>query len=550
MVFMEQELIQRYADYRRTGGMKAWKFDKYHAEHLLTWLSTKSLSISQLDPNLVNEYLCFRKSLGWRHRTLTAALSVLKGFLNYARSLGIIANDPTGGVCCQWLGFPGGYPAYQGILRDILQKPSVMMKYRLSLFAPYWEEHLRLLLDQGYSKLSIQRVLLFNFHFHRYLIRKKVGRLIDITPGLLKTFLRRQQLLFQREHGHPMQEDSIQCYQACIAGFLTYAFSRHKRYFQKPPTLPESRVLPNKLLDRYLDFCRIHKGLKDTSRRGHRDEILRLRAFLDQRNIRRVADATVADVDAFLLHRSKDMGATGLKTAVAILRSFFRYLHLNGEIPSDLARNFMSPCRFRCDLRPKYLPWSKIQQFLAGIDRSQAGGKRDYAILTLLAYHGLRSQEAARLKINDVDWNNRCLLLRERKNGATVRLPLSQQAAAALEDYLSARPACAYQEIFLTRRAPIKPLGSSLCFVAERGLEKRFGRLLPRQGAHVLRHSFAKALLDRGAKLPDIATLLGHNSLRSTLVYTRVATEELREVSDNYAALLPGSELEIPKAFP
>ena len=412
------------------------------------------------------------------------------------------------------------------------------MKYRLSLFAPHWEEHLKLLLDRGYSQSSIRRILFSNFHFHRYLIRKKVARLLDITPGLLKTFLRRQQCLFRRAHGRSMQKYLVQGYRADITAFLNYAFSLHRRDFQTPTETPDSRVLPNKLLDRYLDFCRIHQGLQVASLEERRHELHRLRTFLGGRDVRQVTDVALNDLDAFLLHRSKDM-CTGLRTTISIMRSFFRYLHLNGDIPTDLAQQVMSPCRFSCDLRPKYLPWNKIRQWLAGIDRSKAGGKRDYAILAMLAYHGLRAQEAARLKIKDVEWDNRCVLLRARKNGSTVRLPLSQPVIMALQDYLSVRPACLYEEIFLTQTAPIKPLGRSLCVVAERGLRRHFGRLLPRQGARVLRHSFAKALLDRGATLPDIAELLGHEALESALVYTRVNTEELREVADDYAAFLP-----------
>ena len=211
-----------------------------------------------------------------------------------------------------------------------------------------------------------------------------------------------------------MQKYLVQGYQADITAFLNYAFSLHKRDFQTPPETPDSHVLPNKLLDRYLDFCRIHQGIQVTVLKERRHELHRLRTFLGGRNVRKITDVALDDVDAFLLHRSKSMG-TGLRTTISIMRSFFRYLHLNGDIPTDLAQQVTSPCRFSRDLRPKYLPWNKIQQWLAGIDRSRAGGKRDYAILVLLAYHGLRAREAARLKINDVEWDNRCVSAASKK---------------------------------------------------------------------------------------------------------------------------------------
>lgn len=101
---------------------------------------------------------------------------------------------------------------------------------------------------------------------------------------------------------------------------------------------------------------------------------------------------------------------------------------------------------------------------------------------------------------------------------------------------MALRPKCSCLEVFLTIRAPLKPLGENLHSVAYHRLHQCFGRLLiPRGTRGVLRHSFAKLLLDRKAKLSQIMVLMRHKSARSTQTYTRVATEDLREVADNYA---------------
>jgi site-specific recombinase XerD len=107
-----------------------------------------------------------------------------------------------------------------------------------------------------------------------------------------------------------------------------------------------------------------------------------------------------------------------------------------------------------------------------------------------------------------------------------------------LKDYLAVRPSRPFEQVFLTCMTPGKPLGRLVCWAVSRRLIERFGRLLPSQGAYLLRHSFAKAMLDRGAPLGQIGQVLGHRSLNSTLIYTRVATQDLKEVADNYANLL------------
>ncbi|TAK07129.1 hypothetical protein EPO44_04505, partial [bacterium] len=295
-------------------------------------------------------------------------------------------------------------------------------------------------------------------------------------------------------------------------------------------------LLPDSLLHAYLNFCRDHGGLSPRTQATYHRELLRLRSFLRRRAVPDIQAVTTADLDAFLMRRSNSMGARSLQSIATALRSLLRYLYLDGHISRDLAAGVISPSRFRADLRPKYLPWSRIEELLQGIDRRLATGKRDYALLMLLACHGLRAREAAALRVVDIDLDNRSLRLRQRKNGTAADIPISQPTAEALRDYLAVRPERSDDGLFLTTCAPIRPLsGFGLSSMAQRHLRKRFGA---RGGAYVLRHSFAKALLDRGARLHDIGALLGHKSLRSTLIYTRIATEDMREVADNYAGWL------------
>jgi len=223
----------------------------------------------------------------------------------------------------------------------------------------------------------------------------------------------------------------------------------------------------------------------------------------------------------------------------AALRSFLRWLYVEGKLATDLGCQLPRPSRFSADQRPKYLPWEKVEKLLAGIDRSTLGGKRDYAILTMLALHGLRAGEVAELRVEDIDLKEGAFLLRHRKDGRCARLPLAPRAKEALVDYLQLRGDSACAELFLNAPPPPQPLAvSTIGVIARAYLRQRFPQGLPSYGSHVFRHSFAKCLLDRGARLADLGLILGHRNLRSTMIYARIATKELSEVADNYARLL------------
>jgi integrase/recombinase XerD len=463
----------------------------------------------------------------------------LRLFLLYAHEQKVIAADITQNVSCRWVGVPGGLAGYQGVLRKLYSIPSRLLQYRLPLFAPHWEAHLQQLMDEGYNPRTIQKIVDDNYLFHEFLLRRKIRSFTQVTFALAEKFFHERRAHFRKIHKRPLNQDYAQVFRASILKFLAFASGKPYRPRIKGPPPSNHPVLSDKLLADYLEFCRNHKGLNDRTLRGCRYQLLRLRAFLHQRGKQRIQDVTAADLDAFYLYRAADAGGTTPQSVPQTLRPFFRYLVLKDLITSNPADGLFSPCRFSMDHRPKYIPWPNVQKLLNSIDRARPVGKRDYAILALLAHHGLRAREVATLKITDIDWDTPSLWLFHRKNGANARIPLSEVAKEALKNYLAVRPASPpWTEVFLTTQAPIVPLGGRLGAVAQRHLFRFFGRSIPRHGAYVLRHSFAKALLDRGARLPDIATLLGHRKLESTLTYTQVDTEGLREVADNYATLL------------
>ncbi len=517
-------------------GLRCAKGYRYKVQRFLNWLAAKNLPISKMDSQAVNEFLCFRKSSGVGHSTLEGDLSALRHFCRYAIGRNVLKVNPADSVYCSWLHVPGGFPAYTGPLRGLIKPPFFMLRYRLPLFEPSWDKYLRYLRERGYSRASMRDIMRRVAWFHRYLIRRGIKNHDQITPSLVESFLGRRENERAKIGGPSPKE--LRFTKSSIERFLFFSFRLRGRRFLKPKKRPHRANRSHAELDRYAAFCRQHRGLRPSTLRDNRHWLRRLQVFLKRRKVPRIQNARLADLDAFLAFHAGRVGTRTLPNAVGALRGFFRYLLLKGKISDDVSAQIYSPCRFRMDMRPKYLPWNRIEEMLASIDRRTELGKRDYAILVLLADHGLRAPEVAGLKLPDVDFSAQAIALHGRKNGTSERMPMSTRAMAALKDYLDTRPASCSQEIFVATYAPRRPLGGYVSKVAQRRLLAFFGRLFPAQGAYILRHSFAKAMLDRGARLPEIGALLGHKKLDSTLIYTTVATEDLREVGDNYAGLL------------
>jgi integrase/recombinase XerD len=165
-------------------------------------------------------------------------------------------------------------------------------------------------------------------------------------------------------------------------------------------------------------------------------------------------------------------------------------------------------------------------------DRSPTG-RRDYAILMLLASYGLRAGEIIRLRLDDIDWKHEALHVRHSKTGAHSELPLLRTPGEAILNYLQkARPESTHREVFLRVRAPYRAFksGTSLCSVVRARLTAAGVVPQGKSGPHAFRHARAMSLLRASVPMKTLGDVLGHRSSRSTGVYLKLATEDLRAV--------------------
>ena len=284
-----------------------------------------------------------------------------------------------------------------------------------------------------------------------------------------------------------------------------YFVSETLRFPPRPRTRIEDRVASFAI---YLEQVR---GLASSSIEAHCKTTSALLVHIGyERRPRRLGTLTARDIEAFICRGGKGLGRRSLQQMVTHLRAFLRFAGSRGEAPIGLDRQIDTPRVYREEQLPRALPWEIVQALLRTIDRTTPGGLRDYAILLLIATYGLRAGEIVGLTLDDVEWRARRLRVRQRKTGGVLWLPLTDEVATALLDYLrEGRPQLAvrryrrgfqtdprqYREVFLRCRTPTGVLQSTAIAEVFQAWSRRSGLKIPFQGVHCLRHSYALHLL-------------------------------------------------------
>jgi len=203
-----------------------------------------------------------------------------------------------------------------------------------------------------------------------------------------------------------------------------------------------------------------------------------------------------------------------------------------GRINRDLAPFVIAPALYAFETIPSALRAEEVQAVIkaAQQDRS-AKGLRDYAILLLLSTYGLRQGEVMRLRIDDVDWRRETLTIRHAKTGTESILPLLCPVGEAILAYLrTGRPKTSVRELFVRVYAPYRPLHCLYELIQDR-LRQAQVHPAGKRGAHSFRHARAASLLAADTGIKQIGDILGHRSVSSTMVYLKLATEDLRAVA-------------------
>lgn len=214
-------------------------------------------------------------------------------------------------------------------------------------------------------------------------------------------------------------------------------------------------------------------------------------------------------------------------------RVFLRYLRWRGIIQADLDRVVPKMRNWRLSHVPRHLPWEDVCRLIDSVDTRTPVGLRDRAVLLLIATTGMRNQEVRCLQLKDICWRTAEIRLRKTKNRRERVLPLPGEAGSAIADYLlRGRPRIGTPEVFLRHFTPTGPITST------HGIGDIVGRHLRRagihaasHGAHLLRHSLATRMVNQAVPIKQIADMLGHTSIDTTAIYTKVNTVNLAAVA-------------------
>jgi len=296
-------------------------------------------------------------------------------------------------------------------------------------------------------------------------------------------------------------------------------------------TTVESTAVDRLVLE-FGDFLRRERGLSSATLSNYLPIV---RAFLDsQFHGKSVCFDKLrpADVHRFVVRQAQTISLSRAKTAITALRSFLRFLQQRGLLRTDLSAAVPGVAGWRLTHLPKALSIEQVEQLLASCNRRTIAGRRDYAILMLLARLGLRGGEVSALTLDDIDWEHGEIAIRG-KGQRLARLPLPADVGAAIADYLRRdRPVCSTRRVFIRIRAPRRGFVSPsvICCVVRRALKR--ASLDPAfKGAHLLRHSLATDLLRRGASLTEIGQVLRHSQPDTTQIYAKVDITALRAIA-------------------
>ena len=381
------------------------------------------------------------------------------------------------------------------------------------------EPFLQYLRDAGYAERTLRKKRTVVRAFARWAKRKGIVT-FDLNDSHVDTFVQRL-----RREAKSRRKFEL----AAVRLFLGYL--RATAGLQCPAT--EAPVsFTTSLLQQYENHLRKDRGLAENSLHVY---LPLIRTFLASKLAGRSFPRSLKalSIRDFVITQTRNRSAEYVRLLATALRSFCRFLFLSGHMPVDLSPSVPRVSKYRQSTPPAFLTPEEVTRALAATDRSTPRGRRDYAILLLLARLGLRAGEIVSLELEDLYWRTAEILVRG-KGRMVERLPLLQDVGEALAAYLRKdRGVSKSRRIFLRMWAPRIGLTgpAAVGHIVRLALARAEVRRSGRGAAHLFRHGLATRMIRHGASLPEIAEVLRHRSQMTTSGYTQVAFEALREVA-------------------
>jgi site-specific recombinase XerD len=401
---------------------------------------------------------------------------------------------------------------------EVFKFPTMRRRLHAGPLRVHIDEYIALLQEQGYSRQSARVHLQVLADFSGWLQRRKLS-VGDIDASTLGHYLRCRERFVDRHRGASsalnkllgmLRDRGIANHDTRIGAIdpIECAKENFKQY------LSQERGLSAAILHTYLPVV---------------DQFLRERFG---RSSSRFSELRATDLTGFIQRHAHDYSPRTAQRMVAALRAFLRYLRLRGDITTDLAASVPTVANWSYSTLPKFLQSGEAQQVLARCDRHTAVGRRNYAILLLLARLGLRAGEVVAMTLDDINWKEGRLTVRG-KGGQWADMPLPAKVGKAIAAYLRrGRPRCASRRLFIRGHAPRIGFANSstISTLVKRALAHA-GVRSAHTGAHVFRHTLATEMLRHGASLGEVGQLLRHQHPDTTRIYAKVDLSALRQLA-------------------
>ncbi len=277
---------------------------------------------------------------------------------------------------------------------------------------------------------------------------------------------------------------------------------------------------------------REERGLRPPTLHRYRHYLKYFENHLQRIGCTDLSELTPTLINMFIIEGAKRLAPGGVSGCSSVLRMFLRYLHREELIATNLSRAVPRGRTYRQSSIPRSISRDDVQRAIDAVDRRDALGKRDYAIMMLLTSYGMRAREIAAMQLDDIDWQRAQLHVTARKGGHSTIYPLSTSVGEAIIDYLRfGRPDVEHRDLFITTKTPYSAI-SHWCASQRAGRYIRAAGIdVHRPGSHTFRHSCVQRMVDADVPFKVIGDYVGHRVPDSTQVYAKVAIHKLRELT-------------------
>ncbi|MGH9587778.1 MAG: tyrosine-type recombinase/integrase [Acidobacteriaceae bacterium] len=382
------------------------------------------------------------------------------------------------------------------------------------------EEFAQELCHAGYAEITARRHIRAAEHLIHW-IGRKGETAATLDEGTIQEFVRHLDRCRCSGYGHTHRQDLWRG---------ARLFLRYARFGGVVTTRTvEESIADPPLLVSFCDWMRQQRGTCNATLYNYgihiRDLLKNLGedpARFDAQNLRQ-----------FIMDTSQRCGWASAKKCTTAVRVFLRFLIAGGKCDAGLEGAIPVLAHWRLSSLPRYLQSDEVERVIASCDPNTPAGKRDRAILLLLARLGLRAGDIVQLRLGDLDWKQAGISVSGKGRRQTL-MPLTQEIGDALANYIIyGRPQTTVDTLFIRSRAPFRALANhcAISMIAAQAM-RRAGVVCPSRGAaHVLRHSVASSMLREGASLQEIAGVLRHRSIATTEIYAKVDVLTLRQIA-------------------